>query len=344
MISKEKKQHIIFAIAILVLCCLGYAIYSSGYESTDNAQIEANVVSIIPKVPGHILKMNIKDNQAVKAGDVLLQIDSMDYQIALDKANAQLDAARAKLDASSQNRDVTRVAAPSSLDSAVSQVEAAKANWEKAQADLKRFRSMDNLARSKKELDDATAAEKAAHSAYNDANAKLRSAQTAPKAIAAAEYNVKELEAWVKLAEADVAKAVENLKNTTLIAPVDGHITKRSVEEGVYVQPGQQLFAIVGNNYWVVANFKETQLTDMKPGQSVDIEIDAFPSKSFSGKVDSIQYGTGARFSIFPAENATGNFVKVVQRVPVKITFDQIPDEAIQIAPGMSVVPTVNIR
>ena len=125
---------------------------------------------------------------------------------------------------------------------------------------------------------------------------------------------------------------------------MDGSIAKRSIEEGTYIQPGQELFALVGNNYWVVANFKETQLAKMQPGQEVDIKIDAYKSKTYKGRIDSIQSGTGARFSVFPPENATGNFVKVVQRVPVKITFDQYPDPALQVVPGMSVEPKVYLR
>ncbi len=171
----------------------------------------------------------------------------------------------------------------------------------------------------------------------------MRAAETAPDAIAASEASVTELQAAVQRAEASVEKAKNDLDDTTVRAAQDGRITRKNVEIGTYVQKGQQLAALVSDDIWVVANFKETQLTGMKKGQSVDIEIDAYPKETFHGKIDSIQSGTGARFSLFPPENATGNFVKIVQRVPVKIVFDQLPGEAFPVGPGMSVVPVVHI-
>jgi membrane fusion protein (multidrug efflux system) len=197
-------------------------------------------------------------------------------------------------------------------------------------------------ARSQEQLDQAVANEKAMRSNLEDAQAKLHSAQTAPKVIAQAEADRNKLDAQVKQAEADLAQAEIDLANTKIIAPIDGRITKRSVEHGNYVQPGEDLGSLVGNDLWVVADFKETQLRRMHPGQPVSIKIDAYPDTVFTGKVDSIQSGTGAFFSAFPPENATGNFVKIVQRVPVKIVFDPAPDAALALGPGMSIVPTVN--
>jgi membrane fusion protein (multidrug efflux system) len=168
----------------------------------------------------------------------------------------------------------------------------------------------------------------------------MRSAETAPKVIDSAEANAREQEAEVKEAQANLSQAEQDLSDTKIIAPIDGRITNRSVERGDYVQPGQQLTSLVGKDLWVIANYKETQLRNMHSGDKVDIHIDAFPNAVLEGKIDSIQAGTGARFSAFPPENATGNFVKIVQRVPVKVLFTKEPDAALALGPGMSVIPT----
>ncbi|HEU0118703.1 MAG TPA: HlyD family secretion protein, partial [Alphaproteobacteria bacterium] len=183
--------------------------------------------------------------------------------------------------------------------------------------------------------------EKSARGNLEDARAKFRSAQTAPKAIAAARANSEQLAAQVKQAEADLAQAQQDLDNTKIIAPSDGRIAKKGVERGNYIQPGQALASLISMDVFVTANFKETQLTHMHPGQHVEVSIDAYPDRTFKAKIDSIQSGSGAYFSAFPPENATGNFVKIVQRVPVKILFDSTPDASMALGPGMSVTPTV---
>ena len=175
----------------------------------------------------------------------------------------------------------------------------------------------------------------------SDLQADLHSANTAPSVISAAKNTSEQLQAQVKQAESDLAQAESDLANTKVIAPMDGRITKRSVEPGNYVQVGQQLTSLVGTDLWVTANFKEIQLTHMRVGQLVDIRIDAYPNIVLHGEVDSFQAGTGSYFSLFPAENATGNFVKIVQRIPVKIVFDNPPDAALSLGPGMSVTPIV---
>ena len=199
------------------------------------------------------------------------------------------------------------------VNSAQASLDSANASWENSKTNLKRYQNGVKGAFSKQQIDDVVAQEKVER-------------------------------AHVATAAAQLAIAAENLRNTAIYAPFDGRITERGVERGAYVQPGQQLLAIVSNDYWVTANYKETQLDNMKPGQPVDIEIDAYPGQHYKGKVDSIQHGTGARFSAFPPENATGNFVKIVQRVPVKIVFTEKPDPKFAIGPGMSVDPTVDVR
>ena len=309
--------------------------------STDDASIEAHIVSISPKVGGYIKILNVDDNQAVKAGEVVAEIDPADYIIRRKHAQAALEAALAGHNASDKTLETTRVSAPSSLDAAQAQVAAAEANWQKAANDLKRMRRLSDDARSQEQLDSAIAAEKNARAQLEDNKAKLRSAQSAPKVIASAESNADEQAAQVKQAQANLDQAEKDLADTKIIAPINGRITNRSVERGDYVQPGQQLTSLVGSELWVVANYKETQLRKMRSGDKVLIHVDAFPDAKVEGKIQSFQSGTGARFSAFPPENATGNFVKIVQRVPVKIVLDRQPDASLPLGPGMSVTPTV---
>ncbi len=340
---KRKKRTLILLVVALVIVLGATTVYllGRGKESTDDATIETDIISIAPKVSGYVHIVNVRDNQLVKAGNVLVEIDPVDYKIALVSAQAKLAAAQAKVGSSQETYESTKVSAPSNISSAQAEVASAQANYDKAAADLNRYQSMNPLALSKQQLDVAVAAEKSAKADLEGARAKLRSAQTAPKAIASAEANVKQLAAEVAAAQAEVAQAEENLKNTQIIAPVDGRVTKKGIEPGVFVQPGQQLLSLVSNDYWVVANFKETQLEHMRIGQPVDIKIDAYPGKTYRGQIDSMQSGTGSHFSAFPAENATGNFVKIVQRVPVKILFTERPDATLAVGPGMSVEPVV---
>lgn len=334
----------IFIVLLLILGGTGtYYYLQRGEISTDNAEIDGRTVVLSPKVQGYVKSLHMQDNQLVKAGEVLLEIDSTDYIIRRDRAKATLAAAQAAANASHSNLETTTVSAPSTIDGAQAQVASAEATWEKTLSDRQRMESLFNAgACSAQQLDQAIATEKSSRSTLDKMRADLRSANTAPSVIAAAKDTSEQLQAQVKQAEVDLAQAENDLANTKIIAPIDGRITKRSVEIGNYVQAGQQLSSLVGTELWIIANFKETQLEHLQPGQAVDIRIDAFPNVKLSGKIDSMQAGTGGHFSLFPAENATGNFVKIVQRVPVKIVFDSLPDESIHLGPGMSVVPTVH--
>ena len=343
----KKPLSRIIAVIVVLAIVLGAAFYIYAHrneENTDDAAIDAHAVTISSKVSGYVKTLNISDNQKVKAGDLLLEIDPADYIIRRDHAQAALDAAKAAAQAGASNAENTTISAPSNLDAAQAQVASAQANLDKAEADLKRMQKLSNEARSQQQLDEAVAAEKAMRSALEDAQAKLRTAQTAPTTIAQANASSDQLAAEVKQAEADLAQAEIDLGNTKVIAPIDGRITKRSVEKGNYIQPGNALASLVGDDMWVTANFKETQLKHMRAGQPVTIKIDAYPDVTLKGKVDSIQSGTGAYFSAFPPENATGNFIKIVQRVPVKIVIDKGLDPAVPLPLGISVVPTVTVR
>ncbi len=329
------------AIAVIAIIAGAYVLLHLGEETTDDAAIEAHVVTLAPKVGGYIKTLYVNDNDSVKAGQVLAEIDPTDYIIRRIRAKAALEVVQGEHGASAQTLATTRISAPSAIESARAQLAAAKANWTKASNDLNRMYRLNDEARSREQLDNAVAMEETALSSFKDATARLHSAEASPKIIASAILNAEALDAQVKQAAADLTQAEKDLYDTKIIAPMDGRITQKGVEVGDYVQPGQQLGFLVSNEVWVVANFKETQLVHMHPGNNVKIAIDAFPGVKLEGKIDSIQAGTGGRFSAFPPENATGNFVKVVQRVPVKILLNAQPDTALHIGPGMSIIPTV---
>ena len=337
----NSKIKLITTVVIAGIAIATYIWLERGLVSTDDATLTSHTVTLSPKVPGYVKVLTIKDNQRVKAGDVLLEIDPSDYLIRRDKAQAAFEAAKAAASASHSNMETTNISAPSNRDAAQAQVESATANWEKAKHDLQRMQILSNEARSQEQLDLAIANEKANQSSLVDARAKLRTAETAPKAMAAARAMSEQLSAQFNQAKADLAQADNDLANTKLLAAIDGIITNRGVEQGNYVQVGQQLASLVGTELWITANYKETQLEHIRIGQAVTVTIDAYPELSLKAKVDSIQSGTGAYFSAFPPQNATGNFVKIVQRVPVKIVFDSQPDAALPLGPGMSVIPTI---
>lgn len=341
--QKIPPKKIALGIALGLALVGGIYVFAHRYdESTDDAALDGRVVMLSPKISGYVKNLNIDDNQMVHAGDVLLEIDPADYITRRDHAAAALAAAVAAASGGRTNAETTSVSAPSNLDAAQAQVNVAQANLTKAENDLKRMQSLSREARSQEQLDQAIVSEKTARSNLDDAQARLRNAQTAPKAIAQAEATRDQLAAQVRQAQADLAQAELDLANTKITAPMDGHVTRRSVERGNYIQPGQSLGSLVSSDMWVTANFKENQLAHMRVGQHVDLTLDAYPNLKLTGKIDSIQAGTGAVFSTFPAENATGNFVKIVQRVPVKIMFEPKPDPGLMMGLGMSVTPTVD--
>jgi membrane fusion protein, multidrug efflux system len=386
----EERPHarLILIVAIVVLLVGGFFLYRyfASYEDTDDAQVDGHLMPISARITGYVTNVNVDDNQIVKAGDVLVQIDPKDYQVALDQAQADLSDAEAQAKAEDINVPLTTettssqvsaaeanvddaqagiAAAQQQADAAKAQLAQQQANDVKAQDDLVRYKALvDKKEISEQMYDQAVANAKAndaavvaaqsqaaaADSQITSAKAKLAqeqanlaSAQTAPRQVATTRARAQSAAALVQQKEAAVEQAQLNLQYTKIIAPVDGIVTK-SVEVGMNVQPGQQLLSIVPlNDVWVTANFKETQLKYMKPGQSVEIKVDA-NGRTYNGKVDSIAGSSGARLSLLPPENATGNYVKVVQRVPVKIVLDpnQNQDEYLRL--GMSVEPKVFIK
>lgn len=345
--ARRRRVLLIAAIVAIVLIVLGvvwYLAFERGRVSTDDAFTDGRSIDIAPEISGYVRALLVNDNQPVHAGDLLLQIDPSDYQTALDQAQAQLAQAQAQLQSARLNLEVSRTSQPSDLVSAQAALETARANYDKAHADLLRQREVDPRATTQEQTDQVSAQERSAAMQVREAQARLRIAQLAPKNIQIAQSQVEGLAAQVAVAEAQVAQARLNLGYTELRAPQDGRVTKRNVEMGDYVQPNQALMNLVTPAVWVTANFKETQLTDMRPGQPVKIAVDAYPQLKLTGHVDSVQMGSGSRFTAFPAENATGNFVKVVQRVPVKIIIDDGLPKDWPMPLGLSVIPTVDER
>ena len=466
-INKNRSRVPMYVVGGIILASLliglGYWLYSRRFETTDDAFVEGNITQISPKISAYVSKVHIKENQSVKKGDLLVELDSRDYENKLEQAQARLKAAIAQNEKALANAQLTGKTAnagvrqaSSNFETAKSTVEqskitadskftsieqaknrlktaeanhkqaqaeipsaeaslaemqakvpAAQASLEIAQTDFERYQNLlskgdiskQGMDKARKELSLAQAEYVAAQKQVEAARARLRAAQrqveveaarvaeaqtdiasaeneyrqsvqqinstasqanesagrlqeaqTAPEKIAVDRSEVLNAEAQVAQAQAAVHQAELELSYTKIYAPEDGFISRKAVQEGEVVQPEQTIIAISQakadsqTEVWVIANFKETQIEKIKPGQEVDIKVDAYPSVTFRGKIDSFQAGTGSRFSVFPAENATGNYVKVVQRIPVKIVFDQNSEKLNLLVPGMSVVPKVWVK
>ncbi len=343
---KSKLPLIILAVVVVVaiIGALVYWLMHRGLVSTDDAYTEGRAIAIAAKVSGYVSELDVGDNTIVKAGDLMLRIDPRDYITARDQARANLELAQAQLISAQVDLAIVRVRAPANLEQAQAQLAQTEANKQQAEQDYRRQRSVDQRATTQTNVDQATAQLKSATAAVKNAKAQVDVASLVRQNIDAAEATVRQRQAQVQQNQASLDQAEINLSYTELRAPQDGRITKRNVEKGTYLQAGQQIFYIVTPDVWVTANFKENQLTDVRPGQKVTIDIDAFPDMELHGHVDSIQDGSGARFSAFPAENATGNFVKIVRRVPVKIVIDSGLGDRRGLPLGISVEPTVDTR
>jgi len=334
-----RRGAIVFGAVLLAVAAvvLYYVTFVAPYESTDDAFIEGHVTLISPRVSGPVVRLLIEDNQVVKEGDPLLEIDPRDFETKLAQTRADLTAARSQLEQARAQVAVDEAKAAQQL----AAVTAAEAEAGRAGADLQRYQSVESRAVSRTQLDLEQTQAKSTAATLEVARQKAKAAEAQ---VGLSRANVETANAGVEQARAKMEQAQLDLSYTKVAAPVDGRVTRRSVEKGAYVQTGESLLALVPANVWVVANFKETQLTHMRPGQPVSIHVDAFPGRDFKGKVDSLQAGSGARFSLLPPENAVGNYVKVVQRVPVKIIFDEPLDPRLDIAPGMSVEPEVRVK
>jgi membrane fusion protein, multidrug efflux system len=401
----QRKSRWVLLIIPIVLLAAGYFIYQHYFafrESTDDAQIDGHINPVAAKVSGHVVSIQVEDNQFVKAGTVIVQIDPRDYQVALERAKADLAAAQSGSEAAHTQVPITSTTTASQLslaDAMVEQVEGIKAaalkdvDAQRAKLESKRARVRETQALytkttqdlermklliakdeiSKQQYDATVAAADAARAAADSAKAEVeetsRAIEAAQARVAQAEARIKEARASrqatqtvreqmsisrsnaqtssarVMLAQAAIAQAELNLEYTQVKAPIDGIVSQKKIELGQYIQPGQPLMAVVPlHNVWVTANFKENQLKNMHPGQQAVVTVDAYGGHRFEGHIASIAAATGAKFSLLPPENATGNYVKVVQRIPIKIVIDKGQDDSHPLRPGLSVIVTVDTR
>jgi membrane fusion protein, multidrug efflux system len=340
--SKPKKSRRLLLLGIVGAAVLaGGAIWfvlNAGYETTDDATIEAHVIQVSPKISAHVKAVHFDDNYQVKRGDLLIELDPRDFAVTLASAQANLASAQSKLAEAEAQQNV----AQAGLGQAKADLTSSQATADNAQADLKRNEVLYQTHVIDRREYDASMALAKSDVANVESSAKKVASQEAQIRLAAAEYSTASAEE--QQAEAQSRQAQLQVSYTKIYAPFDGRVTKKSVEPGDYVQPGQTLFSLVPPEVWVIANFKETQLKNMKVGQPVSVEVDAVPGHDFKAHVDSFQGGTGGRFTLLPPENATGNFVKVVQRVPVKIVFDEPANSLERLWAGESVEPKVNVR
>jgi len=387
--NPRTKWGLIFVGLLLLVGVFFLWRYLESYESTDDAQIDGHVNSVSARVSGHVLKLNVEDNQYVEKGTVLVEIDPADYQVAVAQARAEYADAQAQADAAHINVPINDVstasqvsgaesgvnnaqagiaAARQQFEAAKSQIAEAEANNVKAQNDLVRYKQLiDKQEISQQQYDQAVASAESsaatlrasrsnadalaaqveqAQAKLQQASADLRTANTAPQTMRVIHARAQSAQANADQKKAALDQAELNLLYTKVIAPVSGAVSNRTVEVGQNVQPGQEMMKIIPldeNDIWVTANFKETQLRKMKPGLSAEVSVDA-TGKTYKGHVDSIAGASGARFSLLPPENATGNYVKVVQRIPVKIVFEHDAVKGHELRPGMSVVPKVWIN
>lgn len=383
------RAKLAFGLAILIIIVGGFLAwrYFTSYEDTDDAQVDGHVNSVSARISGHVLTLNVDDNQYVQQGQLLVQIDPADYEVAVAQARANLADAEAQASASKTNVPITNVntssqvvsaqagvanakagvaAARQQFAAAQAQVAETSANNVKAQNDLERYKQLiDKQEISQQQFDQAVASAKAAAATVEAAKANsdaaqaqieqaqgklqqavadLRNAQTAPQTMQVIRSRALSAQATADQRKAQLDQALLNLQYTKVIAPVTGVVSNRTVEVGQNVQPGQEMMKVIPlEDLWVTANFKETQLKEMRPGQPVDIHVDA-TGKTYQGEVNSLAGASGARFSLLPPENATGNYVKVVQRIPVKIIFKPNELKGHELRPGMSVEPKVWIR
>lgn len=374
-------------LVILAIGALLWWLYSRQYEDTDDAQVDGHISQISPRIGGYISAVHVEDNQEVQRGQLLVEIDPKDYEVALARAQADYADSQAQAAAANYNIPITSIsttsqtesaradinnaqaalaAAQKNLDAAKAKEQAAIANNTKAQADVQRYKPLvERDVISKQQYDAAIATAQstaadvesahdgviAAEAGITQAQAKLaqsqanlRSALTGPRQVSVTQARANSAQSTAAKNRAELEQAQLNLQYTKITAPVHGVIGHRTAEVGQYVQPGQALMSLVDiEDVWITANFKETQLRNMKPGQPVEIKVDA-TGRDYKGKVLAIGGASGSRFSLFPPENATGNYVKVVQRIPVRIVLDSDQNQDHLLRPGMSVEPKVKVR
>ena len=342
--KKGSKLPLILLGIVVLLAAIGAVIWwflHRNQTDTDDAYTDGRVVMMASQVNGYVTVLAVNDNQFVHRGDLLVQIDPRAYEAARDQAKGELASAQAQLDNARIALDKAKTTFPAQLAQAQGQLAQAQGTFYNAQTDYKRQHAVERGATTQQNVDQSTAGLKTAQGQVQAAQAQVDIAKLIPQDVDQAAAQVSQLEGQVLQMRGKLATAEVDLGFTHVTAPQDGWVTRRNVEQGNYLQPGQQIMALVTPDVWVTANFKETQLARMHRGQEVDLEVDAYPNLKLKGHIDSVQLGSGSKFSAFPAENATGNFVKIVQRIPVKIIIDSGLDKNEPLPLGASVTPTV---
>lgn len=357
--QKKKKSPlfpIILAVVLIVGGFFGYRIYtfSQSHEVTDDAQITSNMSPVISKISGYVAEVHVTDNQFVKKGDTLIVLDNRDQKMALDAASAGLGTARSNIatakastNAASQNINSTRAA----ITTANAQIEAAKVNVWKTSQDLKRYAILvKDHSITQQQYESVLAAKQSADRQLqvlvDQRNQVAQQTGIVNSQTAASSEQIGVASSMAKQREVEVENAKLNLSYTVILAPEDGFVSKVPIQKGQFLQAGSQLFSLIrDNDKWITANFKETQVSKMTEGQKVEVEIDAFPNQEFHGVVSSFSPATGSTFSILPPDNASGNFVKVVQRLPVRIDLVKVdPKIAKKLRAGMNTKVTVDLK
>lgn len=340
------KRLLALFVVLAAVGGLGYRWWwGQSHITTDNAQVEGRLIPILAKVGGHVTRVAVEENQPVKTGDLLIQIDERDYRSRLAQAEAELQIAIANAGKNGKvGQAGAQLAASRSVAAAArSAIEAAQANAERAARDLERARGL--VARKMLPPQQLDAAEAAQRAALAQLHMARENASSSGELVGANDAALRAAHARVEAAQAERDLAAQALADTRVVAPSAGTTSRRGVESGQLVQPGHPLLAIIPlDDIWVTANLKETDLNHLRPGATAEIEVDAYPGLKFTGQVESLSPATGARFSLLPPDNATGNFTKVVQRVPVKIRVKQNADANRPLRPGMSVYVIITTR
>jgi membrane fusion protein (multidrug efflux system) len=355
--APKKKKIFPIILGLLVIAGLTFGVtkyvHSLHHEETDDAQIDADISPVIPRVPGYVTEVRVNDNEYVKKGDTLLVLDSRDMQIRLEQAEAALAASESSLDVARATTNASQANISSSqanVSTVQAQIEAAKVNVWRTNQDYERYANLiKDHSITQQQYEQALAAKQTAEKQLAILQEQKNAASRQTSAVAsqsnATSQQISVVNANIKQRQADVENAKLNLSYTVITAPSDGKVSKVSIQPGQFVNAGQSLFSIVADKgIWVTANFKETQLEDVKPGQPVTVHADAYPDYDFKAKVSSFAPATGARFSLLPPDNASGNFVKVVQRVPVKIVFTGDNKNLSLLRPGMNVTVDVYVN
>lgn len=351
--SKNKKFGVVLGAVAVVAIVFGVYKYLHGqhFEKTDDAQVEGDISPIIPKVSGYVDRLLVDDNTIVEKGDTLVVLDDRDLKLRVLQAEAALENAKASIETARANKTTSSenvLTSQSNLQASESSIAIAEVRARRAEQDFKRYGELVKTHSVTQQQFEQAEAERDAAVKQLDVARRQREAQARETASRqsqrnAGDKNIALAETVVKERAAELEFAKLQLSYAYVLAPTSGVVSRKNVQPGQFVQAGQSLFALVSEKQkWVVANFKETQLTKMKPGQHVDIEVDAFPGQTFKGSIESISPATGAKFALLPPDNASGNFVKVVQRVPVKITIDESAASA-QLRAGMNVIVDVHL-